>query len=313
MADRSNTLFKTKFGSYLYGLATPTSDVDFKTVYLPDIKSLILGKNQDFDSRSKWEENGIEYEEEVMSIHKFLHLAYQGQTMAIDMMWAPKNMWIASSDFWEEIIIPNRHHFITSSMNAFIGYATSQAVKYSNKGNRINNMLAFVEALKSFKPHMTLAEVIDDVKDSADISFIIPNPDNEKMTMIEINGKKFNITVDIKFVVDCLEKEIKKYGSRAKEAAINNGADWKAISHAFRTMYEIEELVTTGDIVFPLKHKEELMSIKLGKVDDFSALIDKLNTRVNEVKALVLNSNYPKTPDVNIEEMIYNLYRGKTI
>lgn len=314
MKAEDKVLFRTKFGSYLYGLDTPTSDIDFKTVYMPDIKSLILNKSSIHDShRNKWIENEIECEDESMSIHKFLNLANQGQTMSIDMMWAPSNMWVETSDFWDNVIVPNRKKFITSSMNAFIGYATSQAVKYSNKGNRINNLTSFVDTLKEYKPHDILGEVLVDIKDKAIVKFIHPDQTNESVTLMEINGKKFNLTVTVKFVVECLEKEIKKYGNRAREAALNNGADWKAISHAFRTIYEVEELIKTGDIVFPLKDREKLLNIKLGKFSNVVDLIDELDDAVNKVKVLVNNSNYPKTPSADTEEMIYNLYRGMTV
>lgn len=33
---------KMKFGSHLYGLNTPNSDVDYITVFIPDVKDLIM-------------------------------------------------------------------------------------------------------------------------------------------------------------------------------------------------------------------------------------------------------------------------------
>ena len=39
-----NILYRTKTGSNLYGTTLPTSDVDWKTIYLPDYNSILLGK-----------------------------------------------------------------------------------------------------------------------------------------------------------------------------------------------------------------------------------------------------------------------------
>ena len=36
-------LFKTKFGSHLYGLDTPNSDTDYKGIYMPTLSQLLLG------------------------------------------------------------------------------------------------------------------------------------------------------------------------------------------------------------------------------------------------------------------------------
>ena len=35
---------KMKFGSHLYGTATPKSDIDYKGVYLPSREEILLGK-----------------------------------------------------------------------------------------------------------------------------------------------------------------------------------------------------------------------------------------------------------------------------
>jgi len=37
-------LFKTIFGSQLYGTNTPNSDVDYKGVFLPNLKDVLVGK-----------------------------------------------------------------------------------------------------------------------------------------------------------------------------------------------------------------------------------------------------------------------------
>lgn len=42
---------------------------------------------------------------------------------------------------------------------------------------------------------------------------------------------------------------------------------WKALSHAIRVLLEIKELLDTGNIQFPLKDKDFLLDIKLGKVE----------------------------------------------
>jgi predicted nucleotidyltransferase len=39
-----NIIFKTQFGSHVYGTNLPTSDLDYKAIYIPEPKELLLGK-----------------------------------------------------------------------------------------------------------------------------------------------------------------------------------------------------------------------------------------------------------------------------
>ncbi len=43
-ASKKEEIARITFGSRLYGTATDQSDTDFKTVYLPDAKSILLGE-----------------------------------------------------------------------------------------------------------------------------------------------------------------------------------------------------------------------------------------------------------------------------
>lgn len=74
--------------------------------------------------------------------------------------------------------------------------------------------------------------------------------------MLDIKTKEFQ-----KRIV----RDYNEYGERAKLAERNGGVDWKACSHAFRAIYQLEELYQTGNIRFPLKHRKLLTSIKKGK------------------------------------------------
>ena len=92
-------IFKTQFGSRLYGTHTDKSDYDFKTVHMPDVKSLLLNKevmtshNQRFLADGTIAEErksvGVDgYEEEFIPVHKFLRGWAEGQTYVFEMMGA---------------------------------------------------------------------------------------------------------------------------------------------------------------------------------------------------------------------------------
>ena len=41
-----NELLRTVYGSHLYGTSTPSSDFDYKVVYLPPLEDVLLGKEK---------------------------------------------------------------------------------------------------------------------------------------------------------------------------------------------------------------------------------------------------------------------------
>ncbi len=88
-------LVTIKFGSHLYGTSTPASDVDFKSVHVPAPRDVLLqrAKGSVSTARTKQEkEKNLpgEVEEESYSLLRYLQLASEGQTVALDMLFAPE-------------------------------------------------------------------------------------------------------------------------------------------------------------------------------------------------------------------------------
>ena len=86
------TIFRTIFGSRLYGTDNENSDYDVKSVYLPDLESCLV-KTQNFTSRHReFVKDGIKYDCEDIPLQSFLKMASEGQTMAYDMLFSPIGM-----------------------------------------------------------------------------------------------------------------------------------------------------------------------------------------------------------------------------
>ena len=85
---------------------------------------------------------------------------------------------------------------------------------------------------------------------------------NNKESYISISDIKFTLTDSIKSAYHKCQKVINSYGQRAQAAANEYGTDLKAISHCVRVLFQVEELLETGKIEFPLKHADFVKSIK---------------------------------------------------
>ena len=141
-------LFKCLGGSYLYGTNSESSDKDYKGVFLPNLKDLILGKapkhytstTGSFNERN----SSDDIDETYYSLHYFLELAGKGDTNAIDILFAytNENAIIETSPIWNEII-ENIDKILTKNVKAYLGYCKSQCIKYSVKGDKLKNYIAF--------------------------------------------------------------------------------------------------------------------------------------------------------------------------
>ena len=85
---------------------------------------------------------------------------------------------------------------------------------------------------------------------------------NNKESYISISDIKFALSDSVKSAYHKCKNVIDSYGQRAKAAASNDGSDLKALSHCVRVLLQVEELIETGKIVFPLKHADFIKSIK---------------------------------------------------
>src|SRR6185503_7762646 len=88
---------------------------------------------------------------EIVSLGQFLKLLLEGQTMALDMLFAPDWSYTFTGKdicLFQEIYA-NRLRLMNRRLNSFVGYARQQASKYGQKGFRIHAYRAALDWLKS--------------------------------------------------------------------------------------------------------------------------------------------------------------------
>ena len=289
-----------KFGSHLYGTNSEASDQDFKSIFLPSREDAFLGNiPKSRNNAKKKAENQKNTSEDVdienYSLQYFIKLACEGQTVAIDMLHAPENMILETSNVWTKIV-KNRDKFYTKNLKAFIGYARRQCAKYGVKSSRLNVAKEFVSLLEQYQNYDRLSDIWG-LLQVDDYCYHL-GPNKSGINQYQICGKIFQETAGITYTLDIMRKFVEQYGKRARQAAMNKNLDFKAISHALRAAYQVRELLTTNTIVFPLKQAEFLKEVKLGKLNYIEEVAPKLEALMDEVEILSQNSTLPEKADV---------------
>jgi hypothetical protein len=290
-------LVKMIFGSHLYGTNTPESDKDYKGVFMPTKEEIILGRipkaiSETTKKGSEEKNTAEDIDTDIYSLHYFLDLACEGQTVALDMLHAPSRMIVESSPLWEELV-SLREKFYTRNLKAFVGYCRKQAAKYGVKGSRLASVKEVRKFLKGKEGK--LGDLWEELPQGEHLHFV----DDHKsgLRMYQVCGKKFQETVSVEYVLPILERFTKEYGKRAKLAEQNEGIDWKAVSHALRAAYQTKSILTKGTIIFPLPEASFLKEVKKGMWNYTQNVAPVLEKLMDEVEELYAISRLPEKVD----------------
>jgi RNA repair pathway DNA polymerase beta family protein len=307
-----------KFGSHLYGTSTQSSDIDIKSVFIPDARSIALQRVKGSVSSKRPKQVGEknyagEIDEESYSLQRFLELAAEGQTVALDVLFAPEwAMTQPPAPEWQAIM-QNRSRLLTRKSAAFVGYCRQQANKYGIKGSRVADARVALAVLGRYIEKSGTQAKLSFHAD--DIAKQVEGKEHMSIVTIgdieywEICGRKLPYTASLKTAHDIVKRLVDEYGHRALQAESQQGVDWKALSHAVRVATQALELLSTANITFPLPNAEHILAIKMGALpyQAVAAEIEELLVRVEEAAA---KSSLPESADREwIDDFVYQVHQ----
>jgi len=306
------TLVKMKFGSWVYGTNIETSDIDIKEVFQPSAIDILKCDVNDHYNKSTADASrkntSDDMDIEGFSLEKFLNLAIQGQTLALDMLFTPKEMYLTPpSAVWDKII-ENRSKLLSKRTNAFVGYCRKQAAKYCVKAERYNVVASVISLLKTFHRKEPLITYREDIVNFCGrypeyTVWLSPEEDPLKVGLLRVCGRGVLGTFNIETCLGILQVVLDSYGERTIRASINSTLDRKALYHAVRISREAEELLLTGYITFPRPEASLLLGIRRGEIayEKISEIIEEGLIRVEEA---MLKTTLPESPDIEFIEGI---------
>lgn len=271
---KGELLFVSEFGSRLYGTDTPKSDHDLKGIFLPSLESLVLGEaprslhHTTGDDHTRNGKDDVDIE--LWSLQYFLNLLGKTETGAVDLLFSMKANHVRKEmfrDFLPEVKEPCSLFDLRES-RSFVSYAYGQAKKYGLKGSRMGLLQEVLGWLKekNLDPEQRASSVFPELVER----FWHPSycflKEHNNSTMLFLLGKGYDSHIRVFEMLERLQKAYDTYGERAKMAQENKGIDWKALSHALRCCHQMQELIQTGEIRFPLKTAPILKQIKAGEL-----------------------------------------------
>lgn len=256
-------IYKGVFGSRLYGVNNNNSDLDIRQIHKHSLEEIILKKAQNDIQKDE----GSEVDFESKELRTFITSCLSGQTFSMDILFTPPNLWKDVSDTWLDIQ-KNRSKLVTKNMGSFMSYCRGQAGKYSKKGDKLNEIIELKEILRKHNPGNVLGTVFkesDVLKfEHIKIETIFNTGSKRNETMLKVVKSHHPFNRKISDVLKSIDLKIDAYGDRSKKASQNKGIDLKAYYHAFRVAWEFEELLTTGELIFPSKRKDLMINMRTG-------------------------------------------------
>lgn len=298
----NNLILKVRVGSHLYGTNTSESDEDLIGICIPEPKYLMgIKKMEEVDlSITNKDENKKNTKEaidfKIYTLSKFINLALDNNPNILEILFVNEPNIIYMNNIGKDLLDLRYHFLSTHIKQKFLGYAFSQRKKASIKVDNYKTLKEAIEILENSN-----IEILADIKEKYfkrnNLEFKIAD-----ITLPIATTKKRALTV--------LKKRFNRFGNRTLLMEKYN-YDTKFIMNLIRLLFEGIELLSTGDLKFPLQQKEFLLNIKKGKYE-LQYILDKSEKLEKMVENLYITSKLSKYPNRElVESFIYKIYKNK--
>jgi predicted nucleotidyltransferase len=299
-------MFNAKFGSHLYGLERPESDTDYKGIYVPKLKEVIMARCK----------HTVEYTSDTVdtsyySIGKFVTILSKNDTVSMDMLHTPNQFVIQKDTHWEAMQA-NRADVYCKNMRGLLGYIKTMSSKYGHKAQRREEITELLGLMEHLEDHVKISQTtLPEQVMRAGFKYIKFTPHHENIIAnIDVCGGRHQITSSVYHLKQALQSNLKQFGRRTK-ATTEQGGDWKSLSHALRVLIQLEEIIDTRDLIFPLIRKDEIMKVKLGQVPHID-VISNITDAYDRVIEKLESSDLPEHNNMaRFEDILMSIYKDE--
>ena len=265
------TIYRFKNGSHMYGLNTPSSDIDYMEVFLPTPED-VLGLKQvevvDKSTKSSAEDrrnDADDVDDQRYTLQRYLQLLLANNPNILETLFVPKNVIEVCDPIFKPILEHPEKIVCKKCYQTFNGYAKSQEHKLIEKKARYEDLVnatAFLERQYSQEITATTTQMRQYV--ASELNGLLKHYKHAKGVM-----ESFHVGLPMKVIYEKLKEERDTYGWRVKTTTFDTlGYCVKFATHLLRLYYEAHSLLQTGRVSFPFvgAERETLMAVKTGKV-----------------------------------------------
>lgn len=282
-------------GSHFFNLNSERSDVDYKGIYLPiDGKET---KRGEVTYKTNTQKNKKNTSDDVdctfFSLKKFLTLLASGDFNMIEMLFAPRDKIIMTSEIYEDLRFI-RNSLLPNDISSFLGFIKREYLRYGIDKKHYGLQVRFLNFLKMLKKnslHDRLKdhwlEIVNYVQqEESYIQIGATWNDNKEIPAVIITKRVFQYTVKIDYIVEAIECNLARYGHR-QVIMTEEGLEFKGLYHAMRLIFEAEDLLTTGQLSFSFSADRHvfLRDIKNGKINQ-DVLFNSIDSGIERLYAL---------------------------
>jgi predicted nucleotidyltransferase len=319
-------LYLTQYGSKLFGTSTENSDDDYYGIFLPNKADLLLGRGCHYlpdnpEVKATLKADGLDIQ--LFSLQKWLFdLVRQGESNGLDLLFSfshPDNPIYKNEIFWPYIrsLFYHTDKLVTRlpvDEMKYIQFARSQAAKYGMKGTRYDILERIHQLLqryvkshrwKNYRLAHLATEIVSMINNHGLCEIVGVTEDKP---MLHLLGKHHDLHITAKEFLRRVEEDMNKYGHRARAAAVNEGVDWKALSHTLRVIAQTEELLETGRVSFPIRRATQIKMVKQGLIP-FEAVEAMIEVGFKTLEELDKTSKYRgQWNPLFVEPIIIDMY-----
>lgn len=143
MSDIENIIVKHYAGSHAYGTATPTSDVDFRGIFLADKKAIMTPF---FNVNEREDKN--EEDTKFFELNRFMQLYTDGNPNVIETLWVEESDIVESTEMYWHLRQYNKEFLSKRVAKKFTGYAHGQISRMTNHKGWMNEERRAINALQ---------------------------------------------------------------------------------------------------------------------------------------------------------------------
>lgn len=283
-----DVLYAGVHGSVLYGLDTPTSDVDVKVIYMPSKLDLLKGQAIKTHNK-KCPEHDIEVE--LKSLPSFLKSLSVADTNCFDILHTPAQYILECKPMWNHLQT-FRQDIYAKNMKGVIGYIKTHAKKYTNKIERFDEMRELLEQLSPYNYEVPIKNLpLMKMTEGKKYIKVVTKVSDHVQPFLEICGKKYDLGWSVSRIRSTLNSEIDRYGSRTLDGS-SKGMDSKSLSHALRVLCQTKEVIQDRTITFPLKERDLVFRVKSNQMG-IEEVLNTIDTYFDEVETTLAVSDLP--------------------